>query len=270
MPLGTNPALVDGPPRLPLPFGLFSAFTPREDAVDRWRMSVQWEPLTCAPAGLIADAMCTPDDGEGIEGLPKEFDRDEGDLGGAVPFTVYGWHVCSPIGSSAERAQELADEHLINREEHAAERALWNGLVGVLPNFTEDADDIGEMPGDTRADIEQAVAEAEQWMGDTYGSLGVLHMSRRHASLLKPDVRGGRMFTRLGTPIVAGSGYGEDAIIVTSPLIGYRGSIETSSATPYDLLDRAQNDLYAVAERQYLIAFDTCGFGRVSLTRQEA
>jgi hypothetical protein len=55
--------------------------------------------------------------------------------------------------------------------------------------------------------------------------------------------------------------------IVGSPaLFGYRSEVFNSSARPGDLLDRAQNNLYAVAERTYVIGFDPCPVVKATYT----
>jgi hypothetical protein len=79
----------------------------------------------------------------------------------------------------------------------------------------------------------------------------------------------------LGTPVAAGAGYpgsgpaGEAAaagtqwMFVTPAMFGYRSEVFPSSAVRGDLLDRSKNDLYAVAERNYVLGFDPCGVGAV-------
>jgi hypothetical protein len=82
---------------------------------------------------------------------------------------------------------------------------------------------------------------------------------------------GGQLRTQLGTPVAAGGGYpgtgptGQVPAVSTSwvyvapALFGYRGDPFDSSARPGDLFDRSLNNLYAVAERSYLLGFDPCG-----------
>src|SRR5699024_3125298 len=77
--------------------------------------------------------------------------------------------------------------------------------------------------------------------------------------------RSGRLETRLGTPVVAGTGYAGDTVIGSPRVFGYRSEVFTSSNNAGDLLDRSTNDLYAVAERRYVLGFDPCGVGIVQL-----
>ena len=83
------------------------------------------------------------------------------------------------------------------------------------------------------------------------------------------DKRNGRLYTRgLDTPVVAGAGYPDDAIVGSPALFGYRGDIFTSSNRPGDLLDREDNTLYAIAEREYVIGFDPCPVVKATLTEE--
>lgn len=269
MVLMAPPSLVVGAPRIPLPYGLFSVLAPRTDADERWRNGITWETLTCAPAGGIGAPDCDPED---IVGLPKELDPLDALDAVATPFTVYGHHTCGPIGNSQERASSLAEQHLVAREEARVEQALWTGDLGNTPNFAG----ANGYPAPTAvgsASLSQAwsaVALLEQWGAENYGSLGVLHMSREIATLLADDgdlrFNNGKILTPLGTPVVAGAGYGSEKIVFSPALVGFRSGILTSSDRPYDLLDRQQNTLYAIAERQYVVGFDPCGLGAVTLT----
>lgn len=256
MPTIAPPTVVTGAPRIPLPFGLFSVLAPRVDAEARWENGVRWETLTCEPAGGRGAPECDPE--VDVIGLPKELDANAGETGEASSFAVYGHYTCSPIGNTPDAAQAKADAHLIAREEARVEQALWTGDLGNTPNIVEAAADLGGF-----ASSWASVAALEQHLAETYGSQGVLHMSRSTALLLFKDgslvARNGRLQTPLETPVVAGTGYPDDAIAITPALFGYRSEIFASSNVPYDLLDRKQNNLYAIAERVYLLGFDPCG-----------
>jgi len=249
--------LVPGPLRTPLPFGLFSVLG-FGSGDERWENGVLFEGLTCEPAGGIGEAQCDPED---TLGLPKEFDEGYGPGGEASTFTVYGHFKCSPIGTGFARAQEAANAHLLTREEARVEQAFWTGDLGNVPNLSG-ANGYAAPVSVGTLGLWPAVARLEQEIAARYGSQGVIHMSRENATLLGKDgdlrVQGGRLFTTLGTPIVAGTGYASDRIVATPALLGYRGDVFESSNRPGDLLDRNNNNLYAVAERTYLVGFDEC------------
>ena len=244
-------AWIDAPARMPLPYGLFSvvAFT---EGAGRWANGVEWDAGTCDPARGIGDPSCDPEDD--TEGLPKDLTFDPS-TGSASPFTVYGVWACSPVGATPQQAWEKARAHLLAREEARVEQALWTGDLGNTPNL------------DTLAGTPQTADS----LAAGYGSAGVLHMSRAVASELLTiggaETSGGRLRTKLGTPIVAGSGYpvADRRVIGTAPVFGYRSEVFTPSAAPSNLFNPRRNDLYAVAERTYLLGFDTCGVAAATI-----
>ena len=146
---------------------------------------------------------------------------------------------------------------------------MWAGSLGNVPNLSGANGyaapvDLGTLPPP------DALAAVEDFLATSYGSLGVLHMSRGVALRLTGPAgpilaTGGRLHTTVGTPVVAGARYSSDRIVATPALLGYRSEVFTSSATPGDLLDRARNDLYAVAERSYLVGWDDCPIGAATL-----
>lgn len=247
--------LVDGPVRIGLPFGLFSVLAPRENG--RFDTGVQWEPMTCdGLSGLeLIPEFC--DDGSMLGSTTKDLSHSCPDKGEATPFVIYGHATRTPITSSFADLQAQAVTHLETREEQAVESALWSGTYGNDPNFTT-AVSLGTYG--YAAEV-HALSDLEEKFAQDYGSQGVLHMGRSHALRLLTkgaiDVRGGRLFTVLGTPVVAGTGYDEGSIVATSQLIGYRSEI-FPNVPAEQAFDRGQNDFYGLAERTYLIGFDPC------------
>lgn len=254
--------VVDPIARTALPFGLLSAVTPRPVGNSRWENGVVWEPLNCGPASGIGDPDCDPE--VPTVGLPKSFPV-PGGTDEADAFTIYGSYECSPMGHTLEYAQERATEHLLAREEARAEQAIWTGDLGNFPNFTEGTDSASGAQ-----EPRLAIAEAEQYIATEYGSLGTIHMSRYLAAILLAEealeVRGTRLFTRLGTPVIAGAGYPGTSpsgaagwwIVAAPALMLYRSEIFTATNRPGDLLDRGQNNLFGIAERRYLVGWDDC------------
>lgn len=263
------PQLVEGAPRSPLPFGLFSALAFRPSG-ERWEGGVAWEEAHTGPLGGIGDAGYNDDPAHEVIGYPKELGKTSRGLQEATPFTVYGRHVCSPVGATFEEGQRLANTHLLTREEARVEQALWTGDLGNVPNFAgahgaTAPTDLGS------ATAKGAIDELELHLAKVYGAVGVMHMARNVASYLLRagalETRGGsKLFTKLGTPVVAGTGYGIDKIVGTSALLGYRSEIITSSETPGDLFETRQNNLTAIAERTYTIGYGPAGLAAVTIT----
>lgn len=262
-----------GPVRTGLPFGLFSVL-PLAESEGHWQSGgAEWETLNCAPAHGVGDP-CKTAEGETTPGLPKEFDGGV-EVSEAEPFTVAGTFVCTPVGFTPQRANEIAQQHLLTREEARAEQAVWTGDLGNTPALaTSETTILGTGP----LSLTEGIGVLEKWIGDAYGSLGVIHVDRLLGTALIEKgvvrVNGNRATTVLGTPVVIGTGYpgtgpnGEAGrwAYVTPAMIGYRSSVFSGSSRPGDIFDRASNDLYGIAERTYLIGWDDCGVAAVELT----
>lgn len=268
------PLYVEPAERAALPYGLFSVVPPRPAGDEKWLNGVQWEPLSCSPASGIGEPDCEPAEGGGTAavGLPKTLAA-PGGVEEASPFTVYGMHKCSPVGRDQGAAMDRARQHLMAREEARVEQALMTGDLENEPNFQ------GAVDLTTGAQsAKEALALLEGHIASTYGSLGVIHVSRTGATKLASDylltVTGGRLTTMLGTPVVAGAGYevnvgpsgsagaaGTVWAYATPMLFAYRTDVFEPSIRTGDLLDRADNNQYAIAERGYLLGWDPCGVG---------
>ena len=274
MPTLTPNTLVQGATRVPLPYGLFSTFTFRPEGDARWEGGgVRFESLACDLADGIG--LWQPPAGAGTVGLPKDLASNTsaiGPFGDATAFTVYGHFQCSPVGWTPEQAQDMANQHLAAREQNAVENAFWTAALGNAPALQ----DAGTVTiGAAGAGLAQTIGLLESWIATNYGGVGVIHMTRQAAQMALGqyllDTAGGRLTTRLGTPVAAGGGYpgsgpaGQAAaastswLYVTPALFGYKSDVFNSSSVSGDLLDRSTNSLYAVAERQFLLGFDPCG-----------
>lgn len=270
------PALVQGQPRQGLPYGLFSVLSPRNDESNRWQNGIQWEPLTCEPVSGRAGAGCGP--AEEVLGLPKNLEPNSGGVGDAAAFAVYGHYTCAPVGHEISEMQDLANAHLLSREEAFVEATLWDGRLGNTPNFKDDAETL---TGSAVSPL-LALAMIEDYIATHYGSLGVIHMTRGALIILSEfgviTSAGSKLVTSAGTPVVAGAGYpntgptgaapsaGDFWIYGSPALFGYRSEIFYSSNLEGDLLDRANNVMHTIAERNYLLAYDPCGVGAAEFT----
>jgi hypothetical protein len=254
--------LAKGAARLPLPYGLFSVLNFDTPADQHWQAGgVTWEFLDST--GI--DSVGHPDDTDGSPstGTPKDFSALDG-IETALPFSVYGHWKVSPVAYSQASAEEKALEHLRAFEEAQVEKQLWYGLADNEPNLTDDLTDVAT------TDAAEAVWLLEEFLAQTYGSKGVIHMARSVALELIADkvleTKGSQLLTALGTPVVASSQYPKTHIRATPALFGLRSEVFTSSQPGSPLLDVRNNDLYAIAERTYLIGFDPTGVGSVTLS----
>lgn len=245
------PFVVDAAPRQALPYGLFSQIQFRPAGELRWTGmdGVTWEALDCAPASGVAHLCVDPD---------EKAETITGELGEGMAFTVYAMEVCSPIGRNFEDAQNRATAKLLELEQTEVERAIWNGLYGAEPWLLDPAA-AQVVAFDSDA---EALIDLEQQYSSGLGSLGVIHMSRgkalRYIGLDQIVRVSNRLETGVGTPVVAGAGYGDAAMIATPPLFGYRSDIFAPGEDEAARLDRGQNNRYAIAERSYFVGWDPC------------
>lgn len=270
--------LVPAPTRAALPYGLFSVVTPRAEGDGRWQSGIEFETQPC-PGELGAIGAFDCDDPAATVGIPKTLDARGSAVGEGTPFTLYGHFNCSPIGWSPEAAQAMADADLLRGEEAGAEAAFWTGALGNVANLAgvgmDDAPTVV-----TGGDVAVSVGALEDYLGAYHQAVGIIHMTRSMAvAAIAADVvevRSGRLYTVLGTPVVAGAGYPGTApdgnasvattwMYATGPMVAYRSDIFTSSSVPGDLLTRGTNDLFAVAERTYVLGIDPCGVGAVEV-----
>lgn len=249
-------AIIQGPTRTPVPYGLFSVLTFPTGAGERWQMGAGWEGATCGLLNGLGPLECEAPDPEtgdsNVEGVPREFAVTR-DWSEAETFAVYGSFQCAPVGYDVGDAQTKAGEDLAWHEEATVEDIIWHGHYGQFAlNSVTPFGDFG---------VEEAVAELEHRAAREYGVQGVIHMPRRLALMAEGvlDMRNNRLTTKFGTPVVAGSGYGveDNLIVVTPPMVSRRGEI-LSLGDPMQNFDRGQNLVTTVAERDYLIGYDTC------------
>lgn len=246
---------VDAPATRPLTGGLFSQFAPIERDGRQWHNGVTWETVASADIGTIGQYDDTPG---ATPGLPKTLDKPTcKTVESLPPLTVYASVKCSLLEHTPEEAMALAVARLARYEEYAVEDALWNGVKGSGPALSKVQ--TLKNSGGTAA-IEGAWQAIEKY-GHSIGIAPVFHMPRRAAALAcarryVETGPGGTFVTRFGTPVVVGDGYADTpTFAATGPVAIYR-SRTFSTTTESGGMDLRKNELMAVAERTYVLAFD--------------
>jgi hypothetical protein len=121
----------------------------------------------------------------------------------------------------------------------------------------------------------QALNALEGAMGLAYGGVPLLHVPRgaihgliSEGHLAEPE--GNTLFTKIRTPVAVGSGYsgaapdgtappsGSAWLHITTPVTIYRSEIRWVPEIESQAVDRAANTLSIIAERDYVLAYDTC------------
>lgn len=241
--------LVEAPPVVPLPYGIFSVAEPRLSTDDHWRLGVQWQSQACSSTKVttgncidVEVPALTPDDYCSV----SQYD----------PFTVYAYNDDAVVGHTLEEHLANTIQRLIATEQRSVEESLWamlgTGAVSTtaLPTVSSGV----------------ALGYLEQILAQNYGGVGVIHMSRLAATHLWEflEVQGGKLVTKLGTPVVAGAGYenittptADFTMFASGPVVLYRGDIDTRENS----LDRATNQASIIAQRDYVLGWDCVAYG---------
>lgn len=246
--------LVEAPAVVPHPFGLFSQAEPRLTTDDHWRLGVQWQTQAC-----IEDYITT---GPCISNDPNPLTSNSAcTIKQYEPFTVYAYNTDPIPGHSLAEHRDQTVQRLINAEQLAVERKLWDEMIA---NADATIDASAYTPTYALAVAEQAIAEA-------YPGTGIIHMSRQAATVLWENlmISGGRMQTLIGTPVVIGAGYDNDSgapiatsdLFVTGPVILYRGDVDTREQA----INMSHNEVSYIAQRDYVLGWD-CYAVRVNTT----
>lgn len=241
--------VTDAPALVPYRFGLFSQIDFESNG--RELFGLTWESRGCVALETTTDPCIDTEVAAKTPGTACV-------IGEADGFTVYYYDTASVAGDEVDYHVERARERFLGAEQHAVEEYFHVALNDYITAQSYTPFDATALVTQTGVTGPQALlAAGEQLLADNLRSQGVLHMNRLTASLLTEELvqTGGGLFTRLGTPVVAGGGYGpvdgDFGIIGTGPLVGVRGAVEVSTA-----VDRSINSVSIVLERTYSIGWD--------------
>lgn len=233
---------VAAPPVVPHPFGLFSVVPPTDPA-DRWQIGMRWRSLACTTPDLLADDLCIT----GVDPGPKDNHDCSTDDFEAKPFTVVYARTVS--GVPYEVGESEATQVVQNAEEYAVEQHVWSLMsAAAAPAAGSDLPDI--------------LALVENELAQDYHGTGIIHMSRGNAVKLASHLTrvGSQLQTAVGTPVVAGGGYGVTGpatqIFGTGAMVIHRGSLDTYRGATLSV-----NDFQVLAERVYAVGWDCTTVG---------
>jgi hypothetical protein len=196
------------------PGGLFSAAEVEKHgpSSERWASGPYgWDSIAC-PAELVLADFCENVARGVIASAP-------GGSNSSWPFGIVANYECITIGQKPEERRRIALAQLEAGTQKAVERELWSGAIALasgrldVPHLTDGtAVDVTGGTAQTGVPAALAVAKLEQALADCgLGTSGVIHLTRQAALLAASQhavVReGDKLFTALGTPVVAGTGY---------------------------------------------------------------
>jgi hypothetical protein len=258
------PFIVDGPLPVPPPHRLIDVATRIQDGGDpHWRNGATVWAYNCGTPSGIAPCLTGTFalKAEGVDNLLPEF--------GA--FTAY-----FPISCTA---RSIGDEQaFIDRlvsifravESFPVEQQLASGTSQPLNPFLTDANVDVVTGGAT--DAACALALLEDAIGET-ARAGLIHVTPAIATALAAayliETRSNRLWTARGTEVVVGDGYigaspgaapadGTGYMFATGPVNYYSGEVVLVPGTIKEALDRSDNTVTFLAERDYLVYWDTC------------
>jgi hypothetical protein len=195
----------------PAPGGLFSAadVTRHGRGSDSWANGAYgWDSASCPAELLLADFCANA--AEGIIGSGGVVDN------GSWPFGIVARYECYTPGLKLEERRDLARQQAEAGTQKAVEHELWSGQIAQASNrldvpFLMDNKAVDVSGGGAVAPA-AGIAKLEQALADcALGTQGVIHLTRQAAVAAFSQnalVReGDKLFTVLGTPVIAGVGY---------------------------------------------------------------
>lgn len=274
----------------PAPGGLFSAAdVDRQAGIPAWANGAYgWDSIAC-PAEIALSDFCT----NAAEGVIASAD---GAVNGSWPFGVIAKFECYTVGYTVEERREIARKQAEAVTQKAVEAELWAGKIAQASNRLDvpylannAAVDVGA-GGTGGVTVAVGIAKLEQALADCgLGTQGVIHLTRQAALIAASqnaiERDGDKLFTALGTPVVAGVGY-DPAVTPAAPAqaavpapvaLGPRPDNQWAYATgpvyvklggvEYigEHLDHTTNILEVLAGRPAAVYWDSCCTASVQL-----
>ena len=171
------------------------------------------------------------------------------------PFTLYkGVEYAMLLGGQADVAAQFSAG-----ETYGVEKALQAGVLNDM------ATDLTPTSGTPVTNIKYAIGVLEQYAADSYVGLPLLHGNRAAVSLMSDfitDTGGFKLFTKQGTPIANGGGYGPDGPDTAGPgeawlYISGAVTILRGPLDVYPAHNLKGNRSLALAERTYVPVVDS-------------
>lgn len=244
-------AHVPGITRVANPYGISSAVQWRETPLESYE-GIAWESLPCdeLPDSMVVACPAPETDSQPV---PVGMSTNTADFRRVQAFVG-----ATPVGGcTPEELQARAEELLRLGFDRALEESLSESLFA------------GATAGGT---LGAALVKLEEEAAKTSLGVGTVHLHRAAALYgLKNkwlETKSGRLYTLLGVPVVAGTGYPLNSVALTSALIGYRSDVYAYGTAPQDGFDRGNNDFVALAEQYAVIGYDTCGVKPLTFTME--
>jgi len=267
--------------------GLYAVAPPQPGPVvdgnaERWENGIQYQVSTCVETKTWA-VTCGTDPERADKTFDQTFDLVEG-----TPFVSYLGVQCALPGHTLEEYSANVFNALDLCEQRTVERTFWTGDQGNDPHLANGVYDAVTNPNGvhvladsnlTPLGVMQGVAALEDWLGNNYCGVGVLHAPRGlapyAANFRLIDGTNPRLNTPLGTHWAFGAGYsvntGPDGttaeagtawIYATGQVNVWRSQIWMQPGDLEQAFNRRTNDVEIIAERAFVITRE-CGIAAV-------
>jgi hypothetical protein len=256
------PIYVSAPAVTPSRYGLLSAANILPITDPHMRNGVIYQTAPEGPAHLsFAECVNAPGD-DRSDDVSNKLPVTE-----AGPIVVYNGFVCSAVGLSDDERMQHARDALAGGEAAAIERAIW----GTADPLRLMETGLTTVLSDTPVSVVAGIALLEREIGNSGVGVGVIHAPREFAPYAaekgQVEVEGGRKVTTLGTRFAFGaypttdtdgaeSAAGVAWLVATGPVEVRRTEPVIRPTTYQQAFDQRTNDVFSVAERTYVVAWD--------------
>lgn len=191
--------IVDAPSEQPYRYGLQSVAVPQPTDNPHWQLGVEWESIATYDPQIWPGTCFVAEPGQ--QALPGG-----AAINTAQPISIYAGVECDALGYTEDYIVSRAQAILQLGWQQAAENALWSGAGGYAPALTS----TGNVPLGTGVSMVKGLALLEQWLGQNYNAVGVIHVPRLGGPYMANAHvvnQGNSLQSILGTQYVFGGGY---------------------------------------------------------------
>ena len=253
------PILVTAPTLNPARYGLLSAAEMVTETDPHWVNGVEYHHNPIPGAATSSTACVNAPAAQRV--LPEGMPTDQ-----ALPIPVWAGFQCKHPGLTAAEIEAYARTKLAASEQAFLERTLWADADTPLMDPT-----IATPAGTTALSIVGGLGALEEWLWESYGGTGVLHIPRRFAPHLfaahQLDISGQKVTTKLGTTVSFGAYPGSDPagadpaagtswVVATGQVQIRRSPVAVHTANGSAYFNYTTNGVIGLAERTYVVNWD--------------
>jgi hypothetical protein len=249
------------------PYGLLSpAVTVIEDNRPHWQSGFSYETLGCAGTTSV-HSICVSASAPTVSASGELYRSYR-------PFTVRTEFTCSTMSLSDEELKAMAERELDIVLQKALEKEFLTGALAEQElaesddteanRYLSDDEAVSLTGSAVRPRVGLALLEGAIGTAGN-GAQGVIHMTRSAVEALDLEVgTDGVLRTKLGTPVVAGSGYLDDptdtsvTLYATSAVTVRLGEAIVVQEKPVESVDRRVNSRTYTVERVAAVTWDSC------------